>query len=78
MTLARLDPLKRSPSTQPLMPAIFWQLLHCQNDQPSPPQLAPGRIGSAAFVQWAIQSRCPAAATTGESPSFVFQKLGET
>ena len=30
------------------MPGIFWQLLHCQNDQPSPPQLAPGRIGRAA------------------------------
>ena len=78
MTLVRLDPLNRSPSTQPVMPGIFWQLLHCQNDQPRPPQLAPGRIGSAAAVQCAIHNLCPAAATTGESPSFVFQKFGET
>ena len=71
-------PLSRSPSTQWAMPGIDEQSVHCQNAQPRPPQLDAGTVGAAFFVQCAIQSRWLPAATVGESPSPVFQKLGET
>ena len=59
------------------MPGTFEQSVYCQNVQPWPPQLPAGRRGSDADVQCAIQSRLPACANTGVSPSDVFQKLGD-
>src|SRR5919201_4359936 len=67
----------RSPSTQCAMPGIEAQFVHCQNDQPLPPQPAAGVAGAGAAVQWASQSPCPEPANAIVSPSLSLQKFGE-
>ena len=60
-----------------MKPGICEQSVHCQNVQPSPPQLDAGTVGAAFFVQCAIHRRNPDPANADVSPSAVFQKLGD-
>ena len=50
-------PAYRSPSTQLMKPGTLAQSVHCQNVQPSPPQLPAGTSGAPLFVQCATHSR---------------------
>ena len=68
-----LGPTIRSASTQPGMPGMERQSLHCQTSQPWLPQLAAGTHGAAALVQWATQSRADPDSEV-VSPSLVCQK----